>query len=92
VLADGGTAQEAPTLQDERFHARPAEVGGGRQAIVAAADEDRVVFSRHPAEYIDAAIGQPSLDNRLAQVQICGQGSAEGPNTLRRESIGCDCG
>jgi len=39
---------------------------------VAAADDDRVVFSRHRAEYIDAAIGQPSLDNRLAQVQICG--------------------
>ena len=56
----------------------PPEVGRGRQAVVATTDDDRVVFSRHPAEYIDEAFGQPSLDNRSPWVHICAQAPPKG--------------
>ncbi len=73
MLADGGAAQDVAALQDERFQAGSAEVGGGRQAVVAAADDDRVVFSRHGAEYIEGQFGRPALDKSSLQVQICAQ-------------------
>ena len=78
MLADGGAAQDGAPLQDEGFQARPPEVCRGRQAVVATADDNRVVFSRHPAEYIDEAFGQPSLDNRSPWVHICAQAPPKG--------------
>ena len=65
MLADGRAAQDAAALEDERFKAGTSQVGCSRQAVVTTAHDDRVVFSRHPAEYIDVPNGQPSLDKRL---------------------------
>ena len=65
MLADGGATQHGAPLQDERRQARPPQVGGGHQAVVATANDDRVVFSRHPAEYIHVPNRQPSLDKCL---------------------------
>ena len=43
LLGDGRAADEVPALEDERSQARLGEVGAVGQAVVAAADDDRVV-------------------------------------------------
>jgi hypothetical protein len=62
VLADGGATKDLPALENEGFQARSAQVGGGRKAVMPAADHDGIVFGRHSAEYIEQlAAGPPPL-------------------------------
>src|SRR4029450_7302425 len=42
-LGDGGAPDDLPGLADQRPGARPGQVGGGDQPVVAAPDDDRVV-------------------------------------------------
>ena len=42
-LGDGGAAEHVPALQDEHAPPRTREVGRMNQAVVATADDDRVV-------------------------------------------------
>ena len=44
LFAGGNTANHRAALQDENFLARLGEIGRGHQAIVAGANDDRVVF------------------------------------------------
>src|SRR5437867_8774825 len=55
MLTDGGPAQDATPFEYQRFESGPAQVGGGRQPVVPATDDDRVVFSGHPPEYSGGA-------------------------------------
>ena len=43
----GRTAEHVAALQDQRLEARPGEIGGGDEAVVAPADDHRVVALRH---------------------------------------------
>ena len=42
-LGHGGAAQHVTAFEDQDLAARPRQVGGGRQPVVAAADDDRVI-------------------------------------------------
>jgi hypothetical protein len=74
MLTHGGATKDLPTLEDERFQSGATQVGGGRQAVVTPAHNDRVVFSRHGAEYICACSADAPLDNGPRSVQIASQG------------------
>ena len=43
LLRDRGSPEHVPALEDEHLLARPGQVGGAHQAVVPAADDDRVV-------------------------------------------------
>src|SRR5207249_7158403 len=51
TLTDGGPAQDASPFEYQGFESCPAQIGGSRQPVVPATDDDRVVFGRHPPEY-----------------------------------------
>ncbi len=46
-LGDAGAADDVAAFQHEHFPLGPGQIAGGHQAVVAAADDDRVVRSRH---------------------------------------------
>ena len=48
LLRDRGAAEHVPALQDDGLEAGAGEVRGGDEAVVAAADDHRVVALRHP--------------------------------------------
>ena len=43
LFGDGGAAEHVPPLEHEHLASRAGEVGGAGQAVVPAADDDRVV-------------------------------------------------
>ena len=45
-LGDAGAAEDRPALEDDHAHPGSCEIRGRRQAVVAAADDDRVICSR----------------------------------------------
>ena len=47
LLGHGGAADDVAALEDERLQPRLGEVGAADQAVVPAADDDRVVDLRH---------------------------------------------
>ena len=47
LLGDRGAAEDVALLEDERAQAGPGEVGGADEAVVAAADDHRVVALGH---------------------------------------------
>ena len=61
LLGDRGAAQHVALLEDERLQAGPREVGGADQAVVATADDDRVVRPGHPVSSSRAPEGAPTI-------------------------------
>ena len=47
LFGDRGAADDVPALEDQHFAAGARQVRGGGQAVVARADDDRVVLRRH---------------------------------------------
>ena len=68
LLGDGRAAQDVALLEDERLHPGPGQVRGADQAVVAAADDDRVVALGQPLPprpHARSAEGpRPSLSDR----------------------------
>ena len=46
LFGDGGAAEHVPPLEHQHLPPRPRQIGGAGQPVVAAADDDRVVFQR----------------------------------------------
>jgi hypothetical protein len=60
LLGDRRAPEHVPALKHDRLHARPREIGGTDQAVVAAADHDRVVALGH-ANLRSGTSGTPRL-------------------------------
>ena len=79
LLGDGRAAEDVAPLEDERLHPGAGQVGGADQAVVAAADDDRVVALGQLLPPRDPA---PSDGSEVHCTARCGSGG--GRSTRRR--------